>query len=609
MQKFVDDIATVVGGSLAPLASASCAVYLTGTSTLASIYSDNGVTALTNPTTSSDTGRLQFYAADGRYDIVVTKAGFNSTTITDVLLEDPATSSDLQYLPAGTGAVTRGIQGKLRETVSVTDFGAVGNGVADDTAAIQAAINAVQTAGGGVVFFPAATYKVTSTITLQSTVFLSGYGATISWAGGASSVISTTTSGVTLTAGMEGLTVNGSTTATTILALYSTYHCFFRDLTLTSNSTTNICIDLRVSTTGATNADGNRNNVFNQFDNILQEGTCGTALRMKGDSTAPTVVTLNTFVNFNSRGGAAVRGIDFADWCDSNYFAGITRLNLPSTAAGAVGVEWNTTSPTANTGVYANNFDHLAVDTFGAGTGRVGIKMNLTKFNKIGFYFNEPVAEGGDIVISSFCYGYDILHAIGGTNLTAWKVQGTSYAAGGAYSNSYSIYTSAFSLTGASPASARFADTFPSSATGTAYGVLASNATQAATFTLSAYWAFSAANINKGAGSTITNQGGLFVADLTSGTNNFALYSQISAGSNKWGLYMLGGARNYLGAGGVEVVAGATNMTTGFTHVPSAAGAPTGAPSNPTGNVPLYYDSTNNRLYAYNGSWRSVVLA
>lgn len=155
MQKFVDDIATVVGGSLAPLASASCAVYLTGTSTLASIYSDNGVTALTNPTTSSDTGRLQFYAADGRSDIVVTKAGFNSTTITDVLLEDPATSSDLQYLPAGTGAVTRGIQGKLRETVSVTDFGAVGDGVTDDTAAVTAGSAYPKT------YVPAGTYDTT----------------------------------------------------------------------------------------------------------------------------------------------------------------------------------------------------------------------------------------------------------------------------------------------------------------------------------------------------------------------------------------------------------------------------------------------------------------
>jgi len=166
MQKYVNDIATVVGGSLAPLASASCAVYLTGTTTLASLYSDNGVTALTNPTTSSATGRLQFYAADGRYDIVCSKTGYTTTTITDVLLEDPAQGQDLYYLPAGTGAVSRTVQGKLQEAVSVTDFGAVGDGVTDDTAAIQAAIDANQSAQ---VFFPSGTYLCSSAILLTDT--------------------------------------------------------------------------------------------------------------------------------------------------------------------------------------------------------------------------------------------------------------------------------------------------------------------------------------------------------------------------------------------------------------------------------------------------------
>lgn len=52
------------------------------------------------------------------------------------------------------------IQGAV---VNVLDFGAVGNGVANDTAAIQAAVTAVVAAGGGTVFFPAGTYLLTGT--------------------------------------------------------------------------------------------------------------------------------------------------------------------------------------------------------------------------------------------------------------------------------------------------------------------------------------------------------------------------------------------------------------------------------------------------------------
>ena len=53
-------------------------------------------------------------------------------------------------------------------------YGAVGDGVTDDKAAIQAAINAANAAGGGVVFFPKGTYRVASSFTTYSTVTLRG---------------------------------------------------------------------------------------------------------------------------------------------------------------------------------------------------------------------------------------------------------------------------------------------------------------------------------------------------------------------------------------------------------------------------------------------------
>ncbi len=47
---------------------------------------------------------------------------------------------------------------------NVKSYGAAGNGAVDDTTAIQAAITAAQTAGGGVVFFPQGTYPISATL-------------------------------------------------------------------------------------------------------------------------------------------------------------------------------------------------------------------------------------------------------------------------------------------------------------------------------------------------------------------------------------------------------------------------------------------------------------
>lgn len=58
-------------------------------------------------------------------------------------------ASNVGFLQSGTGAVGRTVRDKLAEHVSAKDFGAVGDGVADDSSAIQAAHDALKAAGGG----------------------------------------------------------------------------------------------------------------------------------------------------------------------------------------------------------------------------------------------------------------------------------------------------------------------------------------------------------------------------------------------------------------------------------------------------------------------------
>lgn len=67
---------------------------------------------------------------------------------------------------SGTGAVARTLRAVVSDVANVKNFGALGNGSADDTAAIQAAVNSLS--AGGEVFFPAGTYRVS--VEISSTV-------------------------------------------------------------------------------------------------------------------------------------------------------------------------------------------------------------------------------------------------------------------------------------------------------------------------------------------------------------------------------------------------------------------------------------------------------
>lgn len=124
---------------------------------------------------------------------------------------------------------------------NASDFGAIGNGVADDTSAIQAAINACQNAGGGVVLLSQGTFRTTSAlqITANVRVVLMAWGATLLPAANIDGVFVSQNNGATSN-GCEiyGLTINGQNNVGTVgIRVRDTDRCALRNVRIINCAT------------------------------------------------------------------------------------------------------------------------------------------------------------------------------------------------------------------------------------------------------------------------------------------------------------------------------------------------------------------------------------
>ncbi len=113
----------------------------------------NGSITFNNLPTGGTTGQLLKKNSNTNYD-------FSWGTAPSTVITNTST---------GTGAVSRTLQSKLQETVSVRDFGAAGDSVTDDYLAIQACIDyLVSTGNGGVVFFPTGVYVTKTQLVIDT---------------------------------------------------------------------------------------------------------------------------------------------------------------------------------------------------------------------------------------------------------------------------------------------------------------------------------------------------------------------------------------------------------------------------------------------------------
>ena len=182
------------GSDGSPLAGGKLYSYQAGTSTPLATYTDStGTTANANPVILDARGEANVWLSDSAYKLVL-KTSDDSTIWTvdnvstmqgnidvvqanlDAYIASLAASSGsslVGFIQPSAEATARTVEEKLSDTVNVFDFGAVGDGVTDDTDAIQAAIDALPSTGG-VVFFNPGTYLISSTLTASTGVLLNG---------------------------------------------------------------------------------------------------------------------------------------------------------------------------------------------------------------------------------------------------------------------------------------------------------------------------------------------------------------------------------------------------------------------------------------------------
>lgn len=219
-----------------------------------------------------------------------------------------------------TGALRNYITGVQ---LTVDAFGAVGDGVTDDTAAFQDAIDAVAAAGGGTIMVPWGQYRITDTLYIAhggvqlrgsgfvkdqysrnsdlDLDFMDAVGTALVW-GGTSGIpmvhvgwVSGTTTRKVSGSALCGIALNGMEAATTGILVLSADRCVFDDVLVQKCTGTGVLLTTDAASQPFSGARDTQNNIFNNL--FIEVAGSARGIVLASDVTAVGNSSVNTFSN------------------------------------------------------------------------------------------------------------------------------------------------------------------------------------------------------------------------------------------------------------------------------------------------------------------------
>jgi len=571
------------------------------------------------------------------------------------------------YTPAGTGAVATTVQTKLRESVSVKDFGAVGDGTTDDTTAIQTADTAA-TAAGKTLYFPAGTYRINPAVRIQmggcnwegdgqkQSVVQSATG---TYGAGLYMITAATKTNFTVSKLCFDISLPTFSSGTTAGALlfYNSTNWHLKDCSVIGIRDYSIgvyanggdswsindnyfnCSSPSVNQSQAINIQAGstkhmvcRNvmvgtGLYSDGSNSLYSENFATAWRFgAGLAFGPNPNCTNNRIIGNycvgSLGGPDVNatypnGIEcwgfysqiIGNYCALNSGAGIVIAGNNSIVSGNTCVNNGQVYPLAGITAYSKVISSVlySVDK----SVICGNNCTDTQGTKTQTYGYAAYGINGSTISGVLLYGNNFAGNLTGTQLMQELSPATNFMNGALQTSSIGVGANPFtncslvtstnaSLAGTAQRGIQVNDTFANTATGSIAGVGVQLTNQAATS--SCYGTIVYNPILSGG--TINTNYGLFVNDLTSGSFNYAMFGNVSSGTNKWNCYMQGTAPNYF-QGLIQIPGGTQAILQSIGAVTSGAGANVGTLTNSpvTGNPTKWIPFNDAGTIRYIPAW------